>query len=271
MGSYGAQSGFRESENAMDLNLKGKTAIVTGGARGLGTSICAALAAEGVNIVLNYVSSGEAAQRMAEEFAQKYGVKVLPVKANVSYENEVQDMFDQAAEKFDSVDILVNNAGICPVIKVTDISYSQWKEVMDINVNGVFLTCRAFARACMKAGKGGRIVNIVSQAAFNGSKRGKTHYACSKGAIVSFTVSFAKEVAADGIYVNAVAPGMILTDMTRETLMESGEMEKYNATIPLGRLADPAEIAHSVVFLASEAASYCTGSVFDVSGGMISR
>lgn len=118
---------------------------------------------------------------------------------------------------------------------------------------------------------GGRIVNIASQAAFNGAKRGKTPYSASKGAVVSFTISFAKEVAKYGIYVNSVAPGMMLTDLTRVTLEQENEIEKYNASITLGRLGELDETALAVLFLASDAASYSTGTVLDVSGGIMSR
>jgi 3-oxoacyl-[acyl-carrier protein] reductase len=255
----------------MDLGLKGKTAIVTGGSRGLGEAICRILAAEGVNIVLNYVSDDARAKRAAEEITKAYTVPVLLVRADVADEAQAAAVFEKTAQAFGSADILVNNAGICPVRMIMDTSYAEWQQVMSVNAGGVFLMSRAFAKQCVAANKGGRIINIASQTAFNGSKNGKTHYASSKGAVVSFTVSFAKEVAAYGIYVNAVSPGMVLTDMTRDALTASGGMEQYKKNIPSGRLSEPLEVAKSVAFLASDASGCITGSIFDVSGGMMGR
>jgi 3-oxoacyl-[acyl-carrier protein] reductase len=255
----------------MDLELKGKTAIVTGGSRGLGEAICRILASEGVNIVLNYVSDDARAKRAAAEISNIYSVRVLPVRADVSDEAQAEALFEKTAEAFISADILVNNAGICPVSMIMDTPYAEWQRVMTVNAGGVFLMSRGFAKRCVAANKGGRIVNIASQTAFNGSKNGKTHYASSKGAVVSFTVSFAKEVAAYGIYVNAVSPGMVLTDMTRDALTASGGIERYMANIPAGRLSEPLEVAKSVAFLASDASGCVTGSIFDVSGGMTGR
>jgi 3-oxoacyl-[acyl-carrier protein] reductase len=255
----------------MELDLKNKTAIVTGGSRGLGKAICEALAAEGVNIVLNYVSDEKRAVGAAGQIAREYGVRVLPVMANVASEADVAALFERTKKEFGEADILVNNAGICPVKMIADTSYDEWKQVMDINVGGIFLTSRAFMKGCIVAKKGGRVVNIVSQSAFNGSKRGKTHYATSKGAAVSFTISFAKEVSAYGINVNAVSPGLMVTDMTSEMLKAAGEMDKYKAAIPKGRPAQTAEVAQAVVYLCGSASGYITGSIMDVSGGMAGR
>lgn len=255
----------------MNLNLKGKTALVTGGSRGLGAAICRSLAREGANIVVNYQSSVEKANAIKDMLMREFSVQALAIQADVSDEKQVDVLFDQAQKRFESVDILVNNAGICPVINIVDTPFSEWKRVMQCNVDSVFLCSRAFARALIEKGMPGHIVNIVSQAAFNGSKRGKTPYSTSKGAAVSFTVSFAKEVAKHGIYVNAVAPGMMDTDMVAETLALPDEREKYNASIPLGRLGTVDEIARMVAFLSSDAASYSTGGVFDATGGIMSR
>ncbi len=255
----------------MELNLKGKNVIVTGGSRGLGKAIGAAFAAGGANVVLNYTANADAANAAAGEIAGKHGVKAIAIKADVADEASVAKLFDGAEGALGPVDILVNNAGVCPVTMIVDTTYDEWLNVMDINVNGIFLTCREFARRLIAQKRGGWITNITSQAAFNGSKRGKTHYSASKGAVVSFTISFAKEVAEHGIYVNAVAPGMMLTDMTRETLAGEGEMEKYGKQIPLGRLAGLDEIARAVLFMSSEASSYSTGSIFDATGGLMSR
>jgi 3-oxoacyl-[acyl-carrier protein] reductase len=258
----------------MDLRLKGKKAVVTGGARGLGVGICRALAGEGVDVLVNYVHAGsdDRAKAVADELIAEYKVNAFICRADVSREAEVTALFNAAETAFNGpVDILVNNAGICPVINIVDTRYETWKEVMDINVDAVFLTCRELARRNIPRNCGGRIVNIASQAAFNGSKNGKTHYSASKGAVVSFGISFAKEVAQYGIYVNTVLPGMLLTELTRITLTDEEAVKKYASALTLGRLGEISEVGDMVAFLASERASYSTGAVFDITGGMMSR
>lgn len=258
----------------MDLRLKGKKAIVTGGARGLGAGICRSLAGEGADVAVNYAhasSDGRAAD-VADRLRAEYGVNALSCRADVSREEGVAVLFDAAEAAFGGpVDILVNNAGICPVINIVDTSYETWREIMDINVDAVFLTCRELARRNIPRNHGGRIVNISSQAAYNGSKNGKTHYSASKGAVVSFGVSFAKEVAKYGIYINTVLPGMLLTELTRITLTDEEAVKKYTSALTLGRLGEITEVGDMVVFLASDRASYSTGAVFDITGGMMSR
>ena len=256
----------------MDLNLSGKRVLVTGGNSGLGKAICEAFALEGASIAMNYIVDPEKTEQILGDIVRKNGIAGVAVKADVTDEDQVRLMFDEAEAALGGrIDILVNNAGICPVTMILDTSYEVWKKVMDVNVNAIFLTSKEFAKRRIESGGGGKITNIVSQAAFNGSKRGKTHYSTSKGAAVSFTISFAKEVAQHRIFVNGVAPGMIFTEMTRETLLEKGEVEKYNASIPVGRIASAEEIADSVLFISSDVASYSTGSIFDVTGGLMSR
>jgi 3-oxoacyl-[acyl-carrier protein] reductase len=258
----------------MDLRLKGKKAIVTGGARGLGVDICRALAREGAAVMVNYAhsSSDQRAAAVAEGLGSDYGAAAGVCRADISGEDGVTALFDAAEKAFSApVDILINNAGICPVVDIAETSFETWKEVMAINVDGVFLTCREFIRRSVPKRRGGRIVNIASQAAFNGSKNGKTHYSASKGAVVSFTISLAKEVAKHGIYVNAVLPGMVLTELTRATLTDEEAIKKYSSALTLGRLGEPSEVADMVVFFASDAASYSTGGIYDVTGGMLSR
>ena len=149
----------------MELGLRGKTAIVTGGSRGLGRAVCEKLAAEGANVALNYVSASSGAEATARDISERYGVSVLPVLADVSSESEVEAMFSRVESAFGTAHILVNNAGICPVKMIADTSYAEWRRVMDINVGGVFLTSRAFLKSRMASG-GGRIVNIASQSAY---------------------------------------------------------------------------------------------------------
>jgi len=256
----------------MDLKLEGKRVIVTGGTRGLGKAISEAFAREGASVAMNFVGGEENAEKTLDELRDKYGTLLTAIKADITVEEQARMVFDEAEKALGGpIDILINNAGICPVTLVLDTPYELWKRVIDVNFNAVFLMSKEFVNRRIGAGSGGRITNIVSQAAFNGSKRGKTHYAASKGALVTFTLSFAKEVAKYGIFVNAVAPGMMFTDLTKETLLEAGEQEKYNAAITIGRIAEVDEVAESVLFISSDVASYSTGSIFDVSGGMMSR
>jgi 3-oxoacyl-[acyl-carrier protein] reductase len=252
----------------MNLNLGGKTAIVTGGGHGLGRAICLCLAAEGVNISVNYNNSGEQAQQLLDDL-RDHDVKAIAVKGDVSSEADVTALFDKTEEMLGDVTLLVNNAGICPVAMIKDMEVTEWQRVLDINMSGVFLTCRDMIRRLTARGQTGAVVNISSLTAYIGSKRGKTAYSASKGGVVTFTTSLAKEVAADGIRVNAVAPGMMYTDMTKDVL--DHERQKYDAQIPLGRIGEVEETARVVAFLLSDASSYITGATIDVSGGIMGR
>lgn len=253
----------------MDFKLSNKVALITGGARGLGKAICQNLAAEGSDIAINYRKGPEGAWLLAEELKEKYGVKAICVKGDVTSEEDVKRIFREILSQLGRIDILVNNSGICPVSMVKDMDSAEWNSVLSTNLTGAFLTSREMINILIAHNKCGRIVNIASQSAFNGSKTGKSHYSASKGGIVSFTLSLAKEVAQYGINVNAVAPGMLYTEMTAETLDKN--MDKYKKEIPLGRIAEPDEVARAVVFLASEVSSYITGTTLDVSGGITGR
>jgi len=253
----------------MDLNLEGKVALVTGGSRGLGKSICLSLAAEGAKVVVNYRQTADRAAAVVEKIKEDCGVETLAVGGDVSIEDDVKKMFDLAEEKFSRVDILVNNAAVCPTRWVKDMDEEEWNRTIAVNLTGTFLTSRELVRRLVAAGRGGRIVNIVSQAAFRGSTTGHAPYDASKGGIVSFTIALARELAGHGICVNAVAPGMILTEMVAKVLEKN--KEKYLSRIALRRIAEPREVADVVTFLASEKASYMTGATVDVTGGMLMR
>lgn len=253
----------------MEMGIADKTALITGGAHGLGKAICISLAEEGANIAMNYRRDPLEAEELANLIINKYKVRVECIRGDVSVEESVNALFADTIKKFGSVDILVNNSGICPTSLVKDMEIEEWEQVIRTNLTGTFLTCRQMVNHLVDKKLSGKIINIASQSAFNGSKSGKSHYSASKGGVVTFTHSLAKEVAQYGISVNAVAPGMMYTEMTAELLDK--KMELYKKDIPIGRIAEVDEIAKVVTFLASSAASYITGTTLDVSGGMVGR
>jgi len=262
--------------STVDLNLKNRVAIVTGGSRGLGRAICLGLAAEGTKVAISYLSDPDAGIDLADEATELakviragHGVKALPVGGDVSKEADIERLFDATERELGPVDVLVNNAGVWPTAFVRDMSEAEFTRVLQINLVGAFLTCRSAVRRWQAAKRPGRIVNITSQAAFHGATSGHAHYAASKAGLVSFSLSLAREVAPSGIHVNLVAPGMMRTEMARDAL--TANEQRYLERIPLGRVADAAEVADVVVFLASDRAKYMTGATVDVTGGMLMR
>ena len=253
----------------MDLKLQDQVAIVTGGSRGLGRAICLALAAEGARVGVNYRRGADAAAAVVDEIHATRGAKALPLAGDVTVAADVGRMFDRVEAELGPVGVLVNNAGLWPTALVHEMAETQWNKTIAVNLNGPFLTCREAVRRWIETDREGRIVNVVSPAAFRGSTTGHADYAAAKAGLVSLTVSLAREVAPRGIAVNAVAPGMMETDMARDTLQKN--LEHYIKRIPLGRIGDAAEVAAVVAFLASAKASYMTGATVDVSGGMLMR
>ena len=258
----------------MDLKLKGKKAIVTGSSRGLGAGIARVLAREGVDVLVNYANPGseEKARVVSENLVRDFGVKSRAFRSDVTKEEEIEPLFDAAEKALEGpVTILVNNAGICPHVNIVDSDFKSWKDCMAVNVDSIFLCCREFLKRTIPRNRGGRIINIASQAAFNGSKNGKTHYSASKGAVVSFGISLAKEVARYNIFVNTICPGMLLTELTSLTLTDEEAVKKYSENLLLGRLEEVSEVGEMAAYLASDISSYSTGAVYDVTGGMMSR
>jgi 3-oxoacyl-[acyl-carrier protein] reductase len=253
----------------MDLQLNGKVALVTGGSRGLGRAICLGLAAEGAQVAVNYRSGAELADEVVAEIQHTHGVKAMSVYGDVSQEDDVLEIFRRVEERFSPIDVLVNNAGVWLTDTVPDTTAADWDQTFAVNLKGAFLTCREATRRWLANERVGRVVNIASSAAFLGATTNHAHYAASKAGLVNFTVSLAREMAPHGIHANAIAAGMMRTDMTSGALKINEE--KYLDRIPLRRIADPAEVANLVVFLASERASYMTGATVDVSGGLLMR
>ncbi|UCF96461.1 MAG: 3-oxoacyl-ACP reductase FabG [Spirochaetaceae bacterium] len=251
----------------MDLHLKGKTALVTGGSQGLGAAVCRALAAEGARVAVNYRRNAHIAEELVAEITAACGVEAMTVEGSVADKNQVARMFDEVEERFSTVDILVNNAAACPSSYVKDTSEEDWEQTLRTNLSGTFFTCQEMVRRLLHLEKSGRIVNVSSAAAYLGSSSGRAHYDASKGGIISFTVSLAREVAQAGIAVNAVAPGLMITKMTAERF--EANRDKYLGTIPLRRFGEIEEVADVIVFLASDRASYMTGTTVNVSGGLL--
>jgi len=248
--------------------LQGKVALVTGGSRGIGAAICRNLAAEGVHVGFNYLSSPESAEALAAEL-QATGVKAMAVKADLGEEASILNLVARVSAELGAIDILVNNAAVCPGGPMESYSWEVWDRTLRVNVTGAFLASRELATSWRQRQARGKIVNIVSLAAFFGSTSGHLPYDSSKGALVSMTRALARELGPHGINVNAVAPGMVKTEMVMQKL--DANLAFYLSRIPLNRIAEPAEIANIVTFLASDAASYITGATIDATGGTMMR
>lgn len=250
----------------MKLNLAGKVALVTGGSRGIGAAICRGLAEEGVRVGVNYSSSPAQAAEVVASISGAKG-EAVALKGNLEQAGEIVGLFDALERSFGPVDILVNNAAYCPGGPLDSYTVEEWEKTFRVNVTGAFVASKEHVRRLLAAGRRGKIVNLVSQAAFLGSTSGHLPYDSSKGAVVSMTRAIAREVAKDGINVNAVAPGMVRTEMVAAKL--AANLNHYLSRIPLHRVAEPEDVANAVVFLASSASDYMTGTTLDLTGGLL--
>ena len=243
--------------------LEGKVSLVTGGSRGIGRAIATALADAGADVAFTYHHSRESAEALAKTLSEK-GVRCKGYQADVASPEEMQKVVQEVIKELGHITILVNNAGINRDKSFLKMTKDMWEEVVHVNLDGVFYTTQLVAQDMVGAGWG-RIINISSIVGQTGNF-GQANYAATKGAIISFTESLARELARKGITVNAVAPGFIETDMLKG--MPEAAVNQVKAMTPMGRLGKPEEIADAVVFLASPRASYVTGQVLGVNGGM---
>lgn len=246
----------------MRINIDDQVAIITGGSRGIGAAIARVFDGAGARVVIADQVPPDAAE---DEFARGVPLSTRHryIVTDVRDEASVQAMVDEVIHAYGRIDVLVNNAGILTGGNVVDTSVAEWDHMMAVNLRSVFLCCRAVLPHMLSRGSG-RIINMASQLAYSG-QAATAAYAASKGGIVSFTRSLAREVVRDGILVNAVAPGPIDTPLVRDTT--PGDRAATNARLPIGRVGRPEEVAPTVLFLASDAASYYVGQVLGPNGG----
>ena len=247
----------------MSLSLEGKTALVTGGSRGIGRAIALAMADYGADVTITFTSSTDAANEVKKEIESK-GCRAKALQADaVSYE-KAEEVISEITEDWDKLDILVNNAGITRDNLILRMSEEQWDQVIDTNLKSIFNYSKAVAKPMMR-NRGGSIINISSVVGLAGNA-GQSNYAASKAGIIGFTKSYAKELASRNIRANVIAPGYITTEMTDD--LDENLLEAIKEDTPLGRAGDVEEVANTAVFLASDLSSYITGETIRVDGGM---
>ena len=246
------------------LKLDGKTAVVTGASRGIGSAIAIQLASEGARVVVNYSGSQVKAEAVVEQIIANGG-EAIAVQGSVASADDVSALMAKTLEVFGSIDILVNNAGITRDNLLMRMKEAEWDDVMNTNLKGVFLCTKAVTRQMMKQ-RAGRIINISSIVGVAGNA-GQANYVAAKAGVIGLTKTTAKELASRNILVNAIAPGFITTEMTAQLPEElkTGMLEQ----IPLARLGQPEDIAKAVVFLAGDDSKYITGQTLHIDGGMV--
>lgn len=242
-----------------------KTAFVTGAARGIGKEIAIKMAKEGYDVAINYRSLNDELEKLKTEIETNFGVKCALVQGDVSKFEDAERMVKETVEQLGKIDVLVNNAGITKDGLLMRMTKEDFESVVNINLVGTFNVTRNVIPLMIKQ-KSGRIINISSVVGVTGNA-GQTNYSASKAGIIGFTKSLAREVASRNILVNAVAPGFIATDMT--SVLSDAVKENINTQIPLKRMGTAEDVANLVKFLASEEASYITGQVINVDGGMV--
>lgn len=246
--------------------MKGKTVIITGGARGIGKAAALKLASLGANLVINYLGNDKAASE-TEEACKQLGAEILLIKGDVASAEQCEKIAAAALERFGRIDVLINNAGITRDGLLMRMEEKDFDSIINTNLKGTFLMTKAVSRQMLKQ-RYGRIINMASVVGITGNQ-GQANYSASKAGVIGLTKSFALEVAAKGITVNAVAPGFIETDMT--DAMTDAAIEAAKALIPAKRMGSPEDVAEVIAFLASEQSGYITGQTVCVDGGMCMR
>jgi len=249
------------------MNLKGKVAVVTGGNSGIGKAIVLALAKQAANVVIDYVSHPEAAEALERQVAA-LGDQAIGVDADVSKVADLQRLINTAVQKFGRLDVMVNNAGIETRTSVLDTTEQQYERVLEINLKSAFFGTQLAARQMIKQGGGGRIINITSVHE-DWPMPGNTAYCLSKGGMRMLTRTAGVELAPHNILVVGVGPGAVATPINLSTMKDPALMKKLNAAIPMGRMANPEEIAAVVAFLAGDGASYITATTIFTDGGLM--
>ncbi len=241
-----------------------KIALVTGGSRGIGRQICIDLAEEGYKVIINYNKSEESAKEV-EKTLKKRGLECEIFKADISKEKEVKKMFDFCLEKYKTINLLVNNAGISFEGLITDMAEEDWDKIVNVNLKSVFLCSKEALKTMISAHKG-KIINISSMWGVTGGSC-EVAYSATKAGIIGFTKALAKEVGPSGINVNAIAPGVIMTDMMNDFTEEDIRVLKEET--PIMQLGSPQDISNAVLFLASEKSNFITGQIIGVNGGFV--
>lgn len=248
------------------IDLTGKTALVTGGSRGIGRAACEMLAQAGANVVLGYRTDKRAAQQVVEAI-RLAGRHAISVAGDVRRRETFQELFDKGRDAFGRIDIVVGNAGIWRRAPIDEMSRQEWREMLEVNLDSMYLTCRFAARE-MKPRQAGKIILVSSTA----GQRGElyySHYAATKGAILALTKSLAAELGPFQIHVNAVAPGWVDTEMCAQVFSDPEYRRRVENQIPLRRIASARDIAGAIVFLASSLSDHVQGEVLNVNGGSV--
>ena len=247
------------------MRLIGNTAIVTGGARGIGAAICRAFSREGAKVLIADIDL-PVAEALVSDIRAAHNPAVHALSCDITSPESVDEMFRAASDRFGKVDILVNNAGICPLTPFESISSGEWDTVLEINLKGAFLCCQKVIGPMQEQGYG-RIINISSVSGKMGGVLVGAHYAASKAGLIALTFCLARAYASKGITANVIAPATVETDMTRT--WPKANIDALVRAIPVGRLGQPSDVAEAAVFLASREAGFITGEVLDVNGGFL--
>jgi 3-oxoacyl-[acyl-carrier protein] reductase len=248
------------------MRFKGKVAILTGSARGLGKEIAKGLAAEGALVIISDINEVEA-EETAAGISSSFETRVVPVMADVKKKHQIEALVKYTEQEFGRIDILVNNAGICSLRRIEEVTEEEWDEMLDINLKGVFF-CSQAVTPVMKRQQNGNILNMASIAGKVGGVVVGPHYSASKAGVICLTKSFAKALAPYGVRVNGISPGPVDTEMTRAWPKDI--LENYAKQVPLGgRFADTRDICEAALFLISDAARHITGEILDVNGGLL--